>query len=421
MTRHGTTDYFVSCRSVEHGLMYCGWGTSSHTNMVEVFFLAAQMALADTMRGCRMRISIFATTSWPDIHSLLTKLIIISLKLKITGVRPALFDESFLERPDTCDDLAIGQSHVVNNQILDFIDLLRVNIPINSGQVGSAPDVIEAGVGGLHKYGIGPCSARWFWGSFDSFLHLEQRLAKLYPSLVKQSGRCRGMICGDAEITLGSTLSALVTPLASSTTVNTVFVDANAPKGILDGAGVSKDKKHVTRKYYNDVKDIPKAMNFRTPTHLTLYFLTCSASRTNILDLPQIFADPAFRNNRTAQNIKSITIMLDDRYGLGKIGPNKLGYLDHMEFLHGDSWLVDTFKGLNKRVRIIVAGSWYDAFGHQGGYVTGYADTVEALTWDARAYFFSTPPMPLQACMTERAIRILEDRRERRRKGEVME
>ena len=100
--------------------------------------------------------------------------------------------------------------------------------------------------------------------------------------------------------------------------------------------------------------------------------------------------------------------MLDDRNGLGKIGPNKLGYLDHVEAKYGSSYLVDIFSNLRGSVRIIVAGSWYDAFGHQGGYVTGHADTVEALTWDAKAYFFSTPPMPLQACMTDMAIEILQ-------------
>lgn len=53
-------------------------------------------------------------------------------------------------------------------------------------------EVISTGVMALRKYGIGPCSARWFYGSFDIFVTLEQRLAKLYPSLIYQSGRCRG-------------------------------------------------------------------------------------------------------------------------------------------------------------------------------------------------------------------------------------
>lgn len=72
---------------------------------------------------------------------------------------------------------------------------------------------------------------------------------------------------------------------------------------------------------------------------------------------------------------------------------------------------MDSFGRVSQKTRVIVAGGWYDSFGHQGGYVTGHADTVEALTWDAKAYFFSTPPMPLQACMTDKTIELLQRRR----------
>ena len=221
------------------------------------------------------------------------------------------------------------------------------------------------------------------------------------------------MICGDAEITIGSTLSALAIPIASKKICNTVFVLSSAPKGILDGAAMEKENKAVSRKYYDTVDDIPSMMDIQKPTHLTFYFLTCNPNGTNILNLLHLFSDPVFRSS--SSTVTGITIMLDDRNGLGKIGPNKLGYLDHMESLHGPSFLTETFERINPNVRVIVAGGWYDSLGHQGGYVTGHAATVEALTWDAKAYFFSTPPMPLQACMTDKAIEILQ----RQRDGEM--
>ena len=80
----------------------------------------------------------------------------------------------------------------MDQQLLELIENLRAKNPIQSNKVGSNNEVVEAGVQALHRYGIGPCSARWFYGSFDSFVQLEQRLAKLYPSLVEHSGRCRG-------------------------------------------------------------------------------------------------------------------------------------------------------------------------------------------------------------------------------------
>lgn len=86
----------------------------------------------------------------------------------------------------------LEESRAVDLQLLELIENLRAKNPIRSNEIGSNAEVIEAGAQGLHRYGIGPCSARWFYGSFDSFVHLEQRLAKLYPSLVEQSGKCRG-------------------------------------------------------------------------------------------------------------------------------------------------------------------------------------------------------------------------------------
>lgn len=105
---------------------------------------------------------------------------------------PTSFDKSLLDKHDEVDELVIEQSRAVNKQLLEFVNELRVKSPIRSNEIGSSQEVVEAGVQALHKYGIGPCSARWFYGSFDTFIDLEQRLAYLYPSLVAQAGRCRG-------------------------------------------------------------------------------------------------------------------------------------------------------------------------------------------------------------------------------------
>lgn len=226
------------------------------------------------------------------------------------------------------------------------------------------------------------------------------------------------MVCGDAEVTIGSTLSALVVPTASSTTTNAVFVSSAAPHGVLSGVAMDKPDRRVTRNYYASVSAIPEMLDVRKPTHLTFYFLTTQKDGSEILDLGSLFRHPVFKTTQARNNISSITILLDDRNGLGKIGPRKLGYLDLMESRHGASFLINTFAAFSgtggvlsssTRVRVMVTGSWYDAFGHQGGYVTGHAASVEALTWDAKAYFFSTPPMPLQTCMTDRAIELLQD------------
>ena len=150
------------------------------------------ISVLTSVRGCRIRISVFATTSWADIHRLLTIIPSICQKIKVHGVTPTASDESLLDRCDAVDGLLEEQSHAVNQQLEEFIEALRIKHRVQKGEIESSTEVIEAASQGLQKYGIGPCSARWYYGSFDSFIRLEQRLARLYPSLVAQSGKCKG-------------------------------------------------------------------------------------------------------------------------------------------------------------------------------------------------------------------------------------
>ena len=93
------------------------------------------------------------------------------------------------------DALVMEQSQAINDHLVEYVGLLSKASHLPELPVGSNPDIVEAAVQGLSRYGIGPCSARWFYGSFDSFLNLENRLAKLYPSLQAQSGGgCQGTL-----------------------------------------------------------------------------------------------------------------------------------------------------------------------------------------------------------------------------------
>lgn len=83
----------------------------------------------------------------------------------------------------------------VDEALLNYVDELSVTgitAAVNGPSSKNHNEVVLAGIDGLRTYGIGPCSARWFYGSFDIFIQLERRLAALYPSLLAQSGQCRG-------------------------------------------------------------------------------------------------------------------------------------------------------------------------------------------------------------------------------------
>ncbi|KAL4870553.1 hypothetical protein BDV12DRAFT_165811 [Aspergillus spectabilis] len=384
----------------------------THANKLGVAITAGGPP-ATPVWGCRMRLCLAATTSWPDIHRLLEVVVHVSQIMRVRGAQPASYDTALLTRSDLVDPAVQVESAAVDAKMLKYVDELSSASRANGHSLESLKSdqlVRTAGVEALKNYGIGPCSARWFYGSFDIFIQLERRLAGLYPSLLAQSGLCRAMICGDAEITIGSTLTALMMSSASRNVINKVFVCSTAPSNIIQGATLNRPTEDISLNYYDNLQDLLAKLNSPNPSnqqyHLTLYFET--VSKGVILDLVSFFknASPILssRNNKP----RSITIMLDDRNGLGKIGPQSLGYLNAMEEQHGVNFLKDAVSKLSFPVQVIVAGSWFDAFGHQGGYVTGAAAVVENLTWDAKAYFFSTPPMPLQAAMSDCKLRILQ-------------
>ncbi|KAL9590199.1 MAG: hypothetical protein Q9203_001011 [Teloschistes exilis] len=263
---------------------------------------------ATPLWGCRVRLCVFATTTWPDIHRLLNATIEISLSIGVRGVRATAFDDKLLHKEDFCDAIVEQQS----------------------------------------------------------------------------------MVCGDAEVTIGSTLSALVIPTASSITTNAVFVSSAAPHGVLSGVAMDKANPRVTRNYYASVSDIPEMLDLRKPTHLTFYFLTTQKDGSEILDLGSLFRHPVFKTTQARNNI-SITILLDDRNDLGKIGPRRLGYLDLMESRHGASFLTDTFAAFssgkraalfgNTKVRVMVAGELRGGshMGCEGVLLQHAADAVAGL------------------------------------------
>lgn len=144
-------------------------------------------------RGCRVRLCVFANTSWSDVHKLLETTISIAKKLKVYGVRSIEIPKDLLTRQDVSTPGAEKQARAVDAKLHKYIKTLKPRQSLVPYQKhGFEQEAIEAGVKGLKQYGLGPVSARWFYGSFDVFVNLERRLAKLYPSLVKQSGRCRG-------------------------------------------------------------------------------------------------------------------------------------------------------------------------------------------------------------------------------------
>lgn len=144
-------------------------------------------------RGCRVRMCVFATLSWDDLNTALTVAIDTCIKIGVVGVRSVSLDSTTaLALAPRNSASVLHESEATDKDLSELVlDLAKSCVNTNSS-VGEHPLVLGAGTAALTIYGIGPCSARWFYGSFDVFVSLEQRLAKLYPSLQRLHGRCRG-------------------------------------------------------------------------------------------------------------------------------------------------------------------------------------------------------------------------------------
>ncbi|KAH8820193.1 pyridoxal phosphate-dependent transferase [Xylogone sp. PMI_703] len=407
---------------VANALCSAGFPVISIPGSAVICFIVGTVSQVSIFHGEAVKVSIAIAGAGPPATDVwacrIQGLIRVARKLRVRNVRPVSFDPALLDWYDPFDPAVKIQCDAVDEELLHYVDKLSSSQPLVNGQLDHTHELVrKAGVEALREYAIGPCSARWFYGHFDIFVQLERRLASLYPSLLDQSGYCRGeylltrttMICGDIEVTIGSTLTALMMRCASKKIVNRVFVPNNAPRSVMTGAKLNRPSQHVTLTLYEDLEDLLEKIDdfsgYRF--HTTLYLQTLADGV--MLDLIKLLREITPRLKRSGK-LTSITIMLDDRNGLGKIGPQSLGYLNLMEANHGIGFLRKSLLPLDCSAQVLVAGSWFDAFGHQGGYVTGTADTVEQLTWDAKAFFFSTPPMPVQAAMSDRMLELLSQR-----------
>lgn len=154
--------------------------------------------------------------SWDDIDRALVEIARIGVEHGVPGMRKIDADQNLAAVKDA-HQLGIGQelsaleeeARTVDSTIEDCIEEWAKSSPSPSAEhdrgsssmtatdggvsgLGRHQDVVDAGITALQRYGIGPCSARHYYGCFDTYLALEKKLATLYPCLTKQAGKCEG-------------------------------------------------------------------------------------------------------------------------------------------------------------------------------------------------------------------------------------
>lgn len=270
-----------------------------------------------------VRLCLCAIHTEEQIRYIIDKIVELCKRYKIKGYNGNSVEHSRLNINVTYD-LSI-ESDEVDNDIMDLI----------------GHDFPNRNVTCLNKYGLGACSARWLYGTFDIHLKAEKKIANLYGDDMD----C--MIYSDSRSTILFTIEALIEPLKNKKLTHLVLL----PHRMESCINMAKlDKNRVVEVY--------------DPNNISIKSKRCYVT---IYVEDQEYIDDIME--QLHKNCKGITLILRDKTYGKKI------------------------KKYNN-VRTIIVGT-FDDIGLQGGYCVSTRNTIEILRWRSRGYFFTASPMPI--------------------------
>jgi glycine C-acetyltransferase len=238
------------------------------------------------------------------------------------------------------------------------------------------PDVIEAGVEALHRYGAGTASVRFICGTFAPHLELEQELAELSAT--------------EAALTYVSCWNANEASIPTLADARTVIVsDELNHASIIDAVRLSKPERKLVYKH-SDMDNLREALASCEKGQRKLILTDGVFSMEgDLAKLPEIL--------ELAREHEAI-VLVDDSHGVGVVGQTGRGVAEHFGVL-GE---VDVMTGtLGKALG-----------GAAGGYVASTEEVCDLLQQRSRPQLFSNALPPTVAASAHAAVRVLRDRPE---------
>ncbi len=233
------------------------------------------------------------------------------------------------------------------------------------------PDVIEASVEALRKFGLGSGASRLVTGNFALYEELEKAIARFkeYPkALVFSTGY--------------TTSLALASSLIPKEGV--ILCDRLIHASLIDGMLLRGGK--FLRFNHNDPEHLEKCLKKVEGNPYKLVITEGVFSMDG--DIP-----PLADMYELVKKYEAV-LMIDDAHATGVIGERGKGSL--------------SFLGLRDSKRIICMGTLSKALGGLGGFVCADPDVVEFLINKARSFIFTTALPPAVVAGVLKAIEILE-------------
>ncbi|MBS3952065.1 MAG: 8-amino-7-oxononanoate synthase [Methylomicrobium sp.] len=234
--------------------------------------------------------------------------------------------------------------------------------------LASHPDIAKAFKQGIDRYGVGSGSAHLICGHSVAHHALEEELADF-------TGRSRALLFSTGYMANMGLISALVGP------GDTVLEDRLNHASLLDGGLLSGAR--FKRYAHADTEQLSRQLEASVGKALVV--------TDGLFSMDGDFAPLASLAKVTDK--KNAWLMVDDAHGLGVIGANGGGVLEHY--------------GLGQHEVPVLVGTLGKAFGTFGAFVAGSEALIETLIQKSRTYIYTTATPPALAEATRASLKII--------------
>jgi len=231
------------------------------------------------------------------------------------------------------------------------------------------PEVIEAGIMALKKYGSGLTGSRLLNGNFYLHEQLEDKLARFV-------GKEKTLVFSNGfAVNLG-----VIATITDEKDV--IFSDAMNHASIVDGARFSKARVQVFA--HNDMNELATRLNSVSKESGRLIVSDGVFSMEgDIVNLPELIIIARKHGAR---------IMIDDAHSLGVLGPYGAGTASHFN--------------LTDKVDLIM-GTFSKSLAGVGGFIAGEEPVIDFLKHNTRTMIFTAGLPPSNTAMVMKALEII--------------
>ncbi len=236
------------------------------------------------------------------------------------------------------------------------------------------PEVIEAGIEGLRKYGAGTASVRFICGTFDIHRTLEERIA----SFLGTQASLTFVSCWNANTGLFATVCKEGSAIIS---------DELNHASIIDGVRLASKAKRAVYKH-SDMADLEARLAQAQADNCSPILVVTDgvfSMEGSLAKLPEIVA--------LCKKYGAVSVV-DDSHGTGVMGKTGRGTIEHFD--------------LTGEVDIITGTLGKALGGAAGGFVAGSYALVDMLTQRSRPQLFSNALPATVACSSLAAIEYLD-------------